>query len=179
MGRVREAQDRLSPSPAHAPAQASREHAPLRSRRHKLRTWWDLSPDLHLPSSMPRGPLRPPALAPLDGVFLVSLGLPSTYRVKDGTSRVNDLPVTAGGAARDPWPGPLGRNARPAKSTRELQRSRRSLAKPAAEASNTTGPEPQTCVSCPRCLVARFGRPRWRPWKVSSWCRWDCRPRTA
>ena len=38
-------------------------------------------------------------MAPLDGVFLVSLGLPSTYRVKDGTIGVINLPVSAGGAA--------------------------------------------------------------------------------
>ena len=41
---------------------------------------------------MPRGPLRPPAVAPVEGVFLVSLGEPSTYRVKDWSSRVSDLP---------------------------------------------------------------------------------------
>ena len=42
-----------------------------------------------------------PALAPLDGVFLVSLGVRSTSRVSDETSRVNDLPVR--------WRGGFGR----------------------------------------------------------------------
>ena len=44
-------------------------------------------------------PASAPRVAPLDGVFLVSLGSPSTYRVKERTSRATNLPVTAGGAA--------------------------------------------------------------------------------
>ena len=44
-----------------------------------------------------------PALAPLDGVFLASLGVRATYRASDETSRVIDLPVRwRGGFGRGP-----------------------------------------------------------------------------
>ena len=44
---------------------------------------------------------------------------------------------------------------------------------------NMTGPEPLTCVYRPRCPRGPLRPPAWRPWMVSSWCRWERGPRPA